>query len=238
MVLIQIEGTVTSKRSEQISVLGEVSHTPNGWIVGQLGQACIALLRMIGLHIEGVILWLKRGHSQFVHINVRSVKFETADTVPHICVPAQAVRSQIKQLNVTIVITSRKASLFLVVGISECNCPTVRFNSFVLRGFKTDDRCLLSGIPNANTSIGSACDQFWCSKIRTFASDTIDLVTHVSMGLHIELFYAALNVINDQLSFIVDCGDIAHTNWTCLECARFDTELFLPFWKQLEVAPL
>ncbi len=91
MVLIQIEGTVTSKRSEQISVLGEVSHTPNGWIVGQLGQACIALLRMIGLHIEGVILWLKRGHSQFVHINVRSVKFETADTVPHICVPAQAV---------------------------------------------------------------------------------------------------------------------------------------------------
>ena len=56
------------------------------------------------------------------------------------------------------------------------------------------------------------------------------------VGLHAVLLLTAFDIINDQLSFVVDSRDVANADWRGLEGSRFQTELFLPFGDEREAA--
>ena len=58
------------------------------------------------------------------------------------------------------------------------------------------------------------------------------------MGLHSVLFSSALDVINDKLALVIDCGDIANAHWRGLECSALNSELFLPFAEKFEAATI
>jgi hypothetical protein len=119
---------------------------------------------MVSLHVKDVKFGLQRGHTQLVHVDVRAVEFQTANTVRNVCVPSQAIRPQVKQLHITVVVTCSQAPLLLVVGISEGDGPAVRLNGFTLRRLKTYNRRLLPWVPNANTAISASCDELGCSE--------------------------------------------------------------------------
>ena len=58
MIFIEVESAVATERCEQVSVLREVSHTPNRRVVRQLRQSCVALFGVVSLHVEDVHLRL------------------------------------------------------------------------------------------------------------------------------------------------------------------------------------
>jgi hypothetical protein len=85
---------------------------------------------VVGLQIKDVEFRLKSSYNQFVHIDVRSIEFEATDTILKVGIPSKAVCFEIKQLHITIVITSCNASLFLVKAVTKAYCPAIRLNEF------------------------------------------------------------------------------------------------------------
>ena len=152
---------------------------------------------MVCLHVEDVKFGLQRGYAYFVHVDVWAVEFQTANTIRYVSVPSQAIGSQVKQFYITVIIASRQTPFFLVISVSKGNGPAVRLNRFVFRRLKTYNRRLLSWIPNANAAISSTRDEFWCSEVRTLSTNSVDLVAHVSVGLHIVFLDASLNIVNN-----------------------------------------
>ena len=60
----------------------------------------------------------------------------------------------------------------------------------------------------------------------------------MGMSLHIVLFYSALDVVNDQFSFVVNGSYVTDAHRRCLKSGVFDTEFFLPFAEELQTAPV
>ena len=87
----------------------------------------------------------------------------------------------------------------------------------------------MPGIPDTNAAICASSDELWRSIVWSLTSDSINLVAHLSMGLHSILLGSALDVVNDKLALVIDCSDVANAHWRCLECASLNSELFLPF---------
>lgn len=56
MVLVEVEGTISTESGKEISILGEVADAPDGGLVGQLGQTRVALFWVVGFHVENVEL--------------------------------------------------------------------------------------------------------------------------------------------------------------------------------------
>ena len=238
MVLVEIKGTVAAERCEEVAVLGEVTHAPDGRVVCQLGQTYVALLRMVGLHVENVHFGFKSGHYQLIHVDVRAIKLETTDAICDVRVPPEAVRPQVEQLHVSIIVAGRQAPLLLIVGVAESDSPTVRLDCLILSRFQTHNRSFLAGVPHPHAAIGSSSDELRGAKFSPLTSNTIDLVAHMRMCLHLVLLNTSLNVIYDQFSLVVNCGDISNTDRRRLKCATLHPELFLPLGQQLQLAPI
>lgn len=131
MVLVKVESPISAQGGEEISILWEMSDAPDSRLVGKLGQPCISLFWVVGLHVEDVELGFESRRNQLVHINVLPVEFNTTHSVFQVGVPSQAVRPQVEQLDVSVVIACSQYALFLVVSISEGSSPAIRFDFFV-----------------------------------------------------------------------------------------------------------
>jgi len=91
----------------------------------------------------------------------------------------------------------------------------------------------LSGVPNAYAPIGTSRDELRSTKLSSLTTDAINLVSHVRVSLDIELLDSTLDIIDDQLSFVVDCGDVANTDRRRFKSPVLYSELLLPLGKQL-----
>lgn len=116
----------------------------------------------------------------------------------------------------------------MVKCIAECDRPAVRLNGFTLGRLKTDDRCLLPRVPDSDTSVRTTSDQFRSSVFCAFTTNAVDLVSHIRMRLDLELRNAPLDIVDDQLAFVVDSGTVSDADWGGLESAALDSELLLP----------
>ena len=56
------------------------------------------------------------------------------------------------------------------------------------------------------------------------------------MSLHFVFFLSIFNVVNKELSLVVDNTYISGSNWGCFECSRLDAELFLEFLDETELS--
>ena len=63
--------------------------------------------------------------SHLVHLDVVPVELQPGHPILHICLPAHALRPEVEQLHVSIVIASSQAAVFVGAGVSECNRPAV-----------------------------------------------------------------------------------------------------------------
>lgn len=93
--------------------------------MSQFSKAGVAVLGMIGFEVVAVELRLEGSCNQFVLRNVWSIELNSADSVSYVGVPPQTVGFEIKDLDVSIVVTSSDASFLLVVGVSEGYRPAV-----------------------------------------------------------------------------------------------------------------
>jgi len=128
MILVEVQCTVAAERGEEVSVLREVSYTPDGRFVSELVVAAVALLWVVCFHVKDVELGLECGHDHLVHVDVGSVEFDSADSVSDVCVPAEAVRPEVEELHITVVVTRDEAAFLLVEGVAKGDGPAVRLN--------------------------------------------------------------------------------------------------------------
>lgn len=63
--------------------------------------------------------------SHLVHIDVVPVELQPGHPILHICLPAHALRPQVKQLHVSVVVAGSQAAVLIGAGVSEGNRPTV-----------------------------------------------------------------------------------------------------------------
>ena len=83
---------------------------------------------MVGLKVKDVELRFESSDDQFVHVDVRSVELETTDTILKVGIPSEAVSFQVKQLDISVVIASCNAPLFLVKTVPKAHCPAIWLN--------------------------------------------------------------------------------------------------------------
>ena len=149
---------------------------------------------VISLQIKNMEFRLKSCNNQFVLSNILSVKFETANTIFNVCVPPQTIGLQIENLDITIIITSSDTTLFSIICITKHTCPAIWLNCLTFCWFKTYNWCLLSWIPDSNTSIGSSRHQFWGSIFCALSSNTINYISHFSMCLYTVFRFTILDI--------------------------------------------
>ena len=125
MVLVEVQCAVASERREEVSVLWEVSYAPDSRFVSEFAVAGVALLWVVCFHVKDVELGFQSGHDHLVHVDVRSVEFDSADTVSDVRVPAEAVRPEVEELHVTVVVATDEAAFLLVIGITKGDSPAV-----------------------------------------------------------------------------------------------------------------
>jgi hypothetical protein len=82
-----------------------------------------------------------------------AIELHSAHTIRDVSVPTQAVCLKIKELNISVVISSSDTSVLLVVRVAKGNGPTIRLDLFTLSRLQTDDWRFLSGVPNSDASI-------------------------------------------------------------------------------------
>lgn len=93
----------------------------------------------------------------------------------------------------------------------------------------------MARIPNPHAAICSTCDELWSAKLGSLATNTVNLVAHVCVSLHIVFLNSTLNIVNDQLAFVVNSGDVADTDWRGFECSALEAKLFLPLRDESQV---
>lgn len=158
MVLVKVERSISTQRSEEISILWEMSDAPDSGLVGKFGQPGISLFWVVGLHVEDVELGFERRRYQLVHVNVLPVEFNSTHSVFQVGVPSQTVSPQVEQLDVSVVIACSQHALFLVISISEGSSPAIRFDFFVGRRLERHYWGHLPGIPDTDAAITAASD--------------------------------------------------------------------------------
>ena len=99
-------------------------------------ESHVSLLRMVCFEIESMELGLESGHDDLVHGNIRAVKFDATNTILNISIPSQTICFQIKDFDITIVVTSSNTSFLLIVGISKTTGPAIRFNDLRISRLK------------------------------------------------------------------------------------------------------
>lgn len=212
VILVKVESTVATHGCEKVTILREMAHTPDSGVMGKLGKARVALFWMVRLHVEDVELGLKSRHYELVHVDVSAVKFEPANTIRHVGVPTEAVRAEIEQLDIAIVVTSSQASLLLVKRVAKGHSPAIRLDRFVRRRLQAHDWRLLPRVPDSDAAIRATSDELRGAKLSTLATNTVNRVAHVSVGLHAVLLCSAFNVVDNELSLVIDSGAIANTH--------------------------
>lgn len=63
--------------------------------------------------------------SHLVHLDVVPVELQPGHPILHICLPAHALRPEVEQLHVSVVIAGSQAAVLVGAGVSECNRPAV-----------------------------------------------------------------------------------------------------------------
>jgi len=58
-----------------------MTHAPDRGFLSKFGQTGVALLWMVGLQVEDVKFRFESGHDQFVHVDVRTIEFKSANTI-------------------------------------------------------------------------------------------------------------------------------------------------------------
>ena len=96
----------------------------------------------------------------------------------------------------------------------------------------------MARVPNSHTAVRTTGNKLRSAKLGTFASNTVNLVSHVCVRLNLVLLLPALNVVNDQLAFVVDGGDVAHTDRRGFEGGALQAEFFLPLGDERQAAPV
>lgn len=140
VVLIEVHVAITSKRAEQVTILRQVPHAPNSRFMCQFRKASVTTLRVISLQVEDVEFTFEGSHNEFVHVDVGSVELQPTNTVLQISVPSQAVRLQVKEFDITVVVTSREAPLIRVVAVTEAYSPAVWLNWLVVARLQANHR--------------------------------------------------------------------------------------------------
>ena len=133
MVLVKVQSTIATESGKQISILWEMSNTPDRRFVSQLLQSSVTLLRVVCFHVEDMEFRFEGRYYQFVHVDVWSIEFDATNAVRDICVPTQAVCLQIEKLNVTVIVARHETSFLLVECVSESDGPAVWLDGFTVR---------------------------------------------------------------------------------------------------------
>lgn len=184
--------------------------TPNGSFVrSHFIESHVAFLWVIGLKIKDVELGLKGGHTDFVHGDIRAVKFYATNSILNIGVPTKAIGFQIKNFDITIIITASNNPLLLIISITEAYCPAIRLNHLGVCRLERYDRGFLSGIPNSYATICSTCHKFRSTILGSFSTNTIDAISHRRMGLNIILALSIFNIKDLKFAFVINSRDIS-----------------------------
>jgi len=75
VIFIEIQMAISTKSGEQVTILRQMSDSPNSRFVRQFRKASVATLRMVSFQVENVELALKSGDNELVHADIRSVEF-------------------------------------------------------------------------------------------------------------------------------------------------------------------
>ncbi len=70
-------------------------------------------------HVMHMEFPLQRCGHEFIHYNILAVEFNAADTVLEVCIPKQLALIQIKELNITVIVTRRDNPFISIEGISK-----------------------------------------------------------------------------------------------------------------------
>lgn len=99
--------------------MGEVLDSPEGGLLGGLGEGGIAGSGVEGPEVEEGELALESGCAQFVHDDVLAVELNAADSVLEVGVPNEHLVLEVEELDVSIVIARSHHSLLTVVRIPK-----------------------------------------------------------------------------------------------------------------------
>jgi len=233
VVLPKVKRSVATERGEEVSILWNMADTPDSRLVSHLCEPSVTLLRMVSLHVEHVEFRLESGDYEFVHVDIRPVKLDSANSVRHVCVPSQTISSEVEQLYITVVISCHQTSLFLVECITESHCPAVRLDSLTFTRFQTYYRRFLSWVPDAYAAVRASCNKFRRTILCPFTPDSVNLVTHGRVCLDLVLGDSSFDIVDDQFAFIVNCGTVTDAHRRGLKSAAFYSELLFPLRYQL-----
>lgn len=123
--------SVTAHCGEDVSILWQVTQSPDRGLMCHLRHTCESFVRMISLEVVDVKLGLEGGCHQLVHGDVWSIELNSANTVAYICVPPQAVCLQVEHLDISVIVSRHDATLLRVVSITEADGPAVRLDGLL-----------------------------------------------------------------------------------------------------------
>mmetsp|Transcript_23060 Transcript_23060/g.56000 ORF Transcript_23060/g.56000 Transcript_23060/m.56000 type:complete len:261 (+) Transcript_23060:422-1204(+) len=126
--------------------------TPHGRLGDLLFTPSVALGRVIRSQVIDHHVGFECGHPKLVHEDVFSIELQVAHPVADVGVPAQLHGTQIKHLDVPIVIPSADTPLGVVVRVPESDRPAVS-GGVPLHGLQRQHRVLLAGVPYPHASI-------------------------------------------------------------------------------------
>ena len=137
-----------------------MSDAPNCRFMCHLVKAGVSVLRVIGLKIKYVVLRLKGCHYELVLGNIWSIEFKAANTIFHVCVPSEAIRFQVENFDISIIVARHNNSLSVIIRISETNGPAIRRN-LPLHRLQTQHWILLTRVPDSYCPIPTTSYEFW-----------------------------------------------------------------------------
>jgi hypothetical protein len=87
---------------------------------------------MIGSEIENMYFALKSCCNKFVHLNIFTIKLNTANTIFQICVPYKCILFHIKYFQISIIVTASNYAFFIIIRISKA------IKIFIFKNYQTD----------------------------------------------------------------------------------------------------
>ena len=183
VILVDVEPSVATARGKDVTILRQMLGEPNGTAMSLFSEMAKPLQEVVGTHIVDMELALERRHDDFVHFDVGTIKLDGGDAIAAVGFPSDlTAHLEVKQPDITIVVSSADTTLLIVVGIPKGNSPAIPRGGFFRRR-QDGDSIAHPRVKDSNETVLTGSDEFGCSVLSTGTSYAVNGIDNMSASL-------------------------------------------------------